>query len=175
MSVSESTKKNAEKALLEATLCFLVRDGNVLLGRKTRHIGEGCWNGYGGEIEQGESVRKAAVRELEQESGVRAREEDLTEAAIITFHNRTEDGRRFDCRVHVFTIDAWEGDAVPTAEMATPTWFDTNTLPFEEMMPADRYWLPHVLKRKVIIAEAWYGPRQKAMERPVLIHDFDQV
>ncbi|MBI4136155.1 MAG: NUDIX domain-containing protein [Candidatus Vogelbacteria bacterium] len=52
-----------EKVLKEATLVFLVRAGKVLLARKTRHIGEGRWNGYGGGIDSGENLIQCAIRE----------------------------------------------------------------------------------------------------------------
>ena len=44
----------------------------LLLGRKKRGFGEGKWNGFGGKLEPGETVEEAAVRELQEESGVTA-------------------------------------------------------------------------------------------------------
>ena len=36
--------------------------GRVLLGRKKRGMGLGKWNGFGGKIEAGETMRQCAVR-----------------------------------------------------------------------------------------------------------------
>ncbi len=45
-------------------------DGSVLLGMKKRGFGAGKWNGFGGKVEKGESNTQAAIRELEEESGI---------------------------------------------------------------------------------------------------------
>jgi len=50
----------------------LVQDGalpksRILLGMKKRGFGEGNYNGFGGKVEKGESVREGAIRELEEE------------------------------------------------------------------------------------------------------------
>src|SRR5678815_2859529 len=53
-----------------ANLCFIVKDGRVLLIRKKRGLGAGKINGPGGKLEAGETARAAAVREVQEEIGV---------------------------------------------------------------------------------------------------------
>lgn len=36
------------------TLCIVRKDSKVLLGMKKRGFGEGCWNGFGGKVTEGE-------------------------------------------------------------------------------------------------------------------------
>ena len=151
-----------EKILLEATLCFPVRDGNVLLGFKTSKIGKDCWNGYGGGIEKGERAVEAAVRELGEECGLRTTPNHLEKIAVVDFHNRTSDGTTFMCRVHAYIVTSWEGVALESDEMLAPTWFPANALP-TKMMLADQFWLPLALSGKKIVAEAHYGPRQQTL------------
>ena len=38
------------------------QDGRILLGRKRRGMGFGKWNGFGGKIEAGETMRECAAR-----------------------------------------------------------------------------------------------------------------
>lgn len=38
-----------------ATLCYLLKDDQVLLAMKKRGFGEGKWNGPGGKVEKGET------------------------------------------------------------------------------------------------------------------------
>ena len=107
-----------EKILRRATLVFPQRkDGWVLLARKQRHIGAGLWNGYGGGFNEGENVRRCALRELAQESGMTARSRDLVPAACVDFHNRTSEGRRFTCRVFVFLLPRFRGEPRASAEV----------------------------------------------------------
>ena len=39
---------------------------------KKRGFGEGRWNGFGGKLHEGETCEEAALRELEEESGLKA-------------------------------------------------------------------------------------------------------
>lgn len=158
-----------EKVLTQATLCFPVRDSKVLLARKTRHIGEGCWNGYGGGFEGEETPEECVLRELSQESGLVGDEESLILIAVADFHNTKSDGEVFTCRVYTYTLSKWEGDAQATEEMADPSWFPIARLPIGEMMLADAEWLPRALTDGPIYVEAWYGPKQKELLRPVEI------
>ena len=160
-----------EKVLLEASLVFLIRNKEVLLAKKTRHIGEGCWNGYGGGVELGETIVFCAIRETEQECGVKINPKDLKKVGEIAFRNDKSDGKKFSCLVHVFTAESWAGEPKESEEMASPTWFDFDHLPTSEMMPADKHWVPMVLAGKKIIGEAHYGPLQRELLEPVLIQE----
>jgi 8-oxo-dGTP pyrophosphatase MutT (NUDIX family) len=158
-----------EKVLLSAVLCFPVTDDKVLLGFKRDKIGANRWNGYGGGIEPGEYPVDAAVRELEQECGLTSATVFMEKAAIMLFNNQKSDGREFTCKVHVYLVRHWSGEPVATEEMGEPTWFKKNNLPFLGMMEADQFWLPQILEGKKIVGEAWYGPRQEKLLRPVVI------
>lgn len=159
-----------EKVLFNATLVFAEdKDGKILLGMKTRKIGAGCWNGYGGGIESGETPEQSALRELEEECNLTGTPENLEKCAEITFHNTKEDGTQFDCIMHTYFLKNVEGEVKETEEMATPTWFAKNELPYDTMMPADRDWIPHIMKGKKIKAKAWYGPYQKVLLKPTEI------
>jgi ADP-ribose pyrophosphatase YjhB (NUDIX family) len=152
-----------EKVLLQATLCYLVKDGQVLLGIKEKKIGKGCWNGFGGGIEPGETPEKAALRELKEEAGVTVFPEHLKKVAIVDFHNQKSDGAFFICQVHVYLAEKWLGEPKATKEMSHPTWFLIQSLPVEKMMLADKDWLPLILEGKKVRAVARYGPFQKTL------------
>ncbi len=160
-----------EKVLMNAVLVFPVRNERVLLARKTRNIGEGCWNGYGGGIDAAESPQEACVRELKEESGLLVDSQDLEYVATLDCHNTKVDGSIFACRVHTFLVRIWKGEVRSTEEMATPTWFPFESLPLSEMMLADREWLPRVLAGKRLMVEAWYGPQQQTLLRDVVIEE----
>ena len=170
-----------EKKLLNAVLVFLVKPrtvnggqkvaDEVLLAMKTGKIGAGCWNGYGGGIEAGETSEMAAVREFSEESGgTPILAEALIKMAVADFHNTYEDKTSFVCRVHIFLAEKWSGEPTSTEMMVDPTWFKRiDGLPFDKLMPADRFWLPAVLIYRPIFINASYGPRQKELIGPVNI------
>lgn len=158
-----------EKVLKNATLGFLIRENRVLLAKKARHIGVGCWNGYGGGIEGEESPEESFLRELHEEGGIRGNRAGLDKRALVDFHNTKADGEVFTCRVHVFVLTRWSGEPETTSEMLNPTWFPVDMLPVDGMMLADKYWIPRALAGERIYAEAWYGPRQETLLREVQI------
>ena len=112
----------------------------VLLGMKKRGFGAGRWNGYGGKLEEGESVQAAAIRELEEESTLRTAQ--ITRRGYIVFHMME---RQIYMKVHVFETWNFEGEATETDEMR-PQWYDENEIPFDRMWPDDQYWVPDMLQ-----------------------------
>ena len=134
------------------TLCFPIRGEEVLLGMKKRGFGEGKWNGYGGKVTPEESATRATVRELEEESMLRAKEEDLEHAGVVRFYFDTVPTIECD----VFLLRAWEGEPEETEEMR-PQWFTSSDLPYHEMWVADGMWIPILLSGKKIEAEVYFN------------------
>jgi len=48
------------------TLCIVLKRNEILLGMKKRGFGKGKWNGFGGKVLRGETIEKAAKRELRE-------------------------------------------------------------------------------------------------------------
>jgi 8-oxo-dGTP diphosphatase len=143
-----------------ATICFCIRDNEVLLAPKKRKIGVGLLNGYGGKIEGDETPSGAAIRELRHESSLVAFPNDLDKVAIIEF---LYDGQpKFKC--HIFIARLWQGEPVETEEMGPPEWHLLSRLPYDRMMPADGYWVPVVLiSRLRINGQVFYNAEGTAV------------
>lgn len=109
---------------------------------KKRGFGEGRWNGFGGKVEAGESMEEAARRELREEAGILVKE--LEEVGVIDFEFK--DNPEI-LEVHFFKADNFEGQPSETDEMK-PHWFGVSEIPFEEMWPDDKYWIPLFLGNK---------------------------
>lgn len=125
-----------------ATLLFVVDEsrGQTLLIRKKRGLGAGKINAPGGRLEPGETALQAAVREVQEEVCVTAK--DVVEYGRLRFV--FVDGYSLDVRV--FRADAWQGQPAETDE-AIPMWLPIDDLPFDEMWADDRLWVPHMLAR----------------------------
>lgn len=132
--------------MIEGTLCFAVRDGQVLLIEKRRGLGEGWYNGPGGKLEDGETPRECAIRETREEVGIEVH--DPEKAGELTFY--LDGTPRIHC--HVFRTDSFSGDPRPSAE-ARPEWFPVDEVPYDDMWDDDRYWLPGVLEGETVRGE----------------------
>ena len=130
-----------------ANLCFIVKDGRVLLIRKKRGLGAGKINGPGGKIEPGETALDSAIRETQEEIGVTP----LTIAERGVLHFQFTDGYSLLCTV--FVAHDFEGVPIETAE-AVPMWFALEAIPYDEMWADDRQWLPQALAGRSF--RAWF-------------------
>jgi 8-oxo-dGTP pyrophosphatase MutT (NUDIX family) len=138
-----------------STLCFLLKDGQILLAMKKRGFGEGKWNGVGGKVQPDESVSHAAVRETEEEIGVMAAERDMEFMGELHFRSSTNEKLNWD--VHVFFLRAWQGEPQESEEMR-PQWYPIDQLPFDRMWPDDRHWLPRLLAGEKIVGDFEFDP-----------------
>ncbi len=122
-----------------ATLCFVVRDGWILLIRKKRGLGAGKINAPGGRLEAGETTLEAAIRETREEVGVTPLGMALRGELFFQF----ADGYSLECAVYLATD--CEGDLIETDE-ALPIWTRLEAIPYAEMWADDVHWLPGVLE-----------------------------
>jgi len=133
--------------LTSTCLCLLIGsrgDGSreVLLGYKKTGLGRGKIVALGGHVEPGESTAQAAVREVNEESGLVVAPAALTEAAWLTFLFPAH--ASWDMDVAIFTAGHWSGEPAETDEIR-PQWFDVSDLPFDQMWDDAPRWLPRVL------------------------------
>ncbi|CAH1376224.1 unnamed protein product [Tenebrio molitor] len=133
------------------TLVFLKRNSSVLLGLKTRGLGEGLWNGFGGKVEENETVANCARREVEEECGVIA--SDLKQIGVVRYdldYDKSADV------VHIFTCSKFDGFEKPSEEMNPIKWYKYTDIPFEQMWPDAPKWYPFMLKDKYFSARVIY-------------------
>jgi len=121
-----------------ATLCFVIRAGEILLILKKRGLGAGKINGPGGRIEPGESAREAAIRETQEELGVTP--VGVEERGQL--HFQFADGYALHCTV--FVASDCIGEPFETDE-AIPRWTPLASIPFQNMWADDIHWLPGVI------------------------------
>jgi len=144
------------------TLCLLFNNNKLLLGLKKQGLGKGLFNGFGGKVENGESIEQAAIRELQEEAGITAHA--YRKVGILDFEFPQKPG--WNQKVHVFVVHEWTGTPIETEEMK-PEWFNINQLPYSQMWEADTHWLPVVLGKKYVIAKFVYSANQKILEKEV--------
>ena len=125
------------------TLCFVHEHPRILLGMKKRGFGAGRWNGFGGKVQEGETIEEAAVREMREECGIEADPYALEKHGILEFEFQNEPGKILE--VHLFRVNGYSGEPVETEEMK-PQWFFVDEIPFRDMWSDDSYWMPLLIK-----------------------------
>lgn len=133
-------------SLPRVCVAYLIREvagrRQVLLGRKKRGLGVGRYVGLGGKFEAGESAPEAAIREIEEESGLVVALDDLDRRGEL--HYLFPHRPAWSQRSTVFVVTRWQGDPSPSDEL-DPEWFDLDRVPYGEMWDDARRWLPGVL------------------------------
>jgi len=122
------------------TLLMLVRENTLLLGMKKRGFGVGKWNGFGGKVNENESIVDACQRELQEEAGITANDATCVGRIIFEF-----EGEPLLMDVRVFRATAFTGEVTESEEML-PQWFAHDAIPFQQMWLDDRLWLPILLR-----------------------------
>lgn len=146
----------------EATLCFVIRGGQILLIHKKRGLGAGKINGPGGRLEPGETAVEAAIRETQEEVGVTPTE--LEQIGELYFHFLNG----YKLHVAVFAASGCYGELVETSE-AIPIWTDTDKIPYHEMWQDDPYWLPLLLQRNIFCGYFVFDRDQLLSQRVVVL------
>lgn len=128
----------------KTVLCFVFRGEELLMIHKKRGQGAGKLNVPGGKLRPEESEEAAAVRETEEETGLRP--EGLRLAGRLEFYFPESDA--WDNTCAVFVADACTGTLVPENEECSSLWVPRARIPLEKMWDADRLWLPLLLAGK---------------------------
>ncbi len=155
----------------DVTLCFLTKQkqsqvDQICLAMKKRGFGANRWNGVGGKIKKdaGESIKQAMAREALEEISVKIK--NFYKVAELTFifpHQKD-----WNQLVHTYFTKEWVGEPEESEEMK-PEWFSVKKIPFDSMWPDDIYWLPKVLKKKLVKAKFVFGKNDVVLEKDIKI------
>lgn len=156
-------KKSILFPLRQATLCFLIKDDQVLLAMKKRGFGVGRWNGVGGKPDSGETIEQTAIRETQEEIEVTPKDMELVAVLDFYFLNKPE----LSQQVVAYLSKDWDGEPRETEEMR-PQWYKRDGLPFDAMWPDDDFWIPFVLKGKKVKAEFLFGENDTVLDHNVV-------
>lgn len=144
-------KQQLPEPLKPRTLCFLIKDAQVLLGRKKKGFGEGYWLGIGGKLEQGESLENAVVREMIEEVNLKPINPKLV-ATLDFYFPYVAEPKKWNQQVCVFVTNEWDGELQESDEIF-PRWFNIQDVPYELMWSDAAHWLPRVLLGQKLKAE----------------------
>ncbi|MFH0846144.1 MAG: 8-oxo-dGTP diphosphatase [Patescibacteria group bacterium] len=142
------------------TLCLIQKNDKILLGMKKRGFGEGRWNGFGGKVEENESIEEATKREFLEESGITVNNLEKMGIMEFIFHTNLEE----ILEVHIFKSEDFSGELIESEEMK-PQWFHIKEIPFNDMWPDDEHWIPLFLENKKFKGKFLFGEGDSILEK----------
>jgi 8-oxo-dGTP pyrophosphatase MutT (NUDIX family) len=163
-------KSELQLPLRKSTLCFLVRDDEILLAMKKRGFGKDRWNGVGGKPDGEETILETAIRETQEEIEVTPQDMELVAVLDFYFSNNPD----WNQQVAAYFSRTWEGEPKETEEMK-PEWYKKDGLPFEAMWPDDDFWLRPVLSGSKVKAEFLFGENDAVLDHNVVEVDILEV
>jgi 8-oxo-dGTP diphosphatase len=132
---------------VDATLCWITKDGKALLKLANSGISKGKWNAVGGKVEDGESPLECVKREALEESGLDIRDPKYRGRLSFFFIDERTKEKVNDWTVHVFSADDFSGQLKESDE-GSLKWFPSDRIPYDDMWADDMHWLPLLLDGK---------------------------
>lgn len=110
--------------------CMVVNDRNeVLLVRRGNDPYKGCWALPGGFMEMDETLEHCAVRELEEETGLKVDEQDVRLIGVYSAPDRDPRGRTVTAAYLVKNVECRMKDAHAGDDAAELRWWSLFALP----------------------------------------------
>lgn len=150
-------------------IIFPLRGDMVGLAIKTRKIGVGLYNGYGGKVESDQSMLESCVEEFDQEAGIRLQEKDFEKVGIMDFYKHYDNNSADLLRCEIFVVRNLEPELKETEEMANPTWFPISKIPFEKMIIGDDLWIGRILSGEKLLGEIHFNQDMTKIIEPAKI------
>jgi ADP-ribose pyrophosphatase YjhB (NUDIX family) len=161
---------NMEERIIQ-TIGIFCRGPLVLLGMKLRGFGVGFWNGPGGKFEPAKdrNVEESFDREALEEAVLTVKRKE--KVGYIEFEFVNKPGKVLE--THIFRVLEYEGEPQDGEEMRWQ-WFGEaeKEIPYQQLWPADEYWLPPVLAGKKIRGKVRYDSKEA---KNILFKDLREV
>ncbi len=125
--------------MILATLCYLKREGSTLMvhrNKKEGDVHQGKWNGLGGKFEPGESPEECAIREIFEESGLKASQPDLKGVLTFPLFSHSQDWYAF-----VYVVREFSGSLIDSPE-GRLAWIPDDQILDLPLWEGDRIFLP---------------------------------
>ncbi len=144
----------------DATLCYIERDGKYLMllrNRKSNDPNEGKWIGVGGKLEDGETPEDCAIREIFEETGLRAT--SLTRWGDVYFRSDV-----WECEImRLFLVTGFEGETADCDE-GELHWVEKDRIFDLNLWDGDRIFLKYLIsgRRFDVMELVYHGERLSA-------------
>ncbi|MCX8063937.1 MAG: NUDIX domain-containing protein [Candidatus Hydrogenedentes bacterium] len=111
---------------IPVTACIVLNhNSEILLTRRAVDPAKGEWCLPGGFMELAETPEESAIRELAEETGLIAKEEDLKMLGVFSFSSKTKGGILMIC----YFVKKWDGILSPGSDVSEAVFFPSYKLP----------------------------------------------
>lgn len=128
--------------------CLIVKDEKVLLLKRSETSKKfpGYWIGPGGHVDENEDILTAAIREVEEETGVKASSSKIS-LKVIAIGNHSDRNETY--LVHYFLIHLDSDQKIVNSDEGSSTWIPLqDVLTMEKVFPPFKYYLEHALNER---------------------------
>lgn len=132
-----------------ASECYVIKDEKVLMFKRSEKASKfpGFWIGPGGHIDHNEDAILAAVREVNEEAGVKVDLDDIKLKAIA-LHHHLDRGEVWVSFVFLTTIKENQNTGNKSVE-GNARWIPLEELmSMEDVFPPSKFYFDHVLNDK---------------------------
>ncbi|MEQ1499786.1 MAG: NUDIX hydrolase [Parcubacteria group bacterium] len=112
------------------------RENRVLLGKRKNSHGDGTWSFPGGKLDLWETPEECAVREVEEETGLKIK--NITKS-IYTNDLFREEGKHFITLFFIGDYDGGEAELREPDKCESWEWFEWDKLPEPLFYPLKNY------------------------------------
>jgi 8-oxo-dGTP pyrophosphatase MutT (NUDIX family) len=124
-----------------ATLVYAMRGDEVLLHRRVKDPNKDLWVAPGGKLEPDESPTECAVREMEEETGLKI--QSLALRGIMTEVSPHPD---YQWITFIFAATRWSGALAPATGIGEFRWVRMSEVFALEIPPTDRIFFARVIR-----------------------------
>lgn len=119
------------------TLCYMKRGGHTLMlyrNKKKDDVNAGKWIGVGGKLEPGEHPDEAVLREIEEETGYRARHCDFRGIILFCYNDNPPES------MYLYTTEDFSGE-MRECDEGTLRWIKDEDISSLNLWEGDRIFL----------------------------------
>ena len=155
--------ESGQRKLIPAVLIYAERDNQFLMLHRNaartpdfEDYHKGKWNGLGGKCEANESPLETAMRELEEESGLKLEPSRFKALGTLQFPD-FKAHKNEDWIVFVFLVDVPKGfEAWQRGPEGDLVWIVKEKVLGLNLWAGDKYFIPMLLERRPFLATLWY-------------------
>ncbi len=149
------------RKIIPATLIYLFCENKILMihrVKKNKDIHEGKWNGIGGKMELNEAPFEGAIREIEEETGIKVTAEDLKSLGVLTFPSfKAEQEQDWICFIFRANLKGKIADyPLIESDEGHLHWIEQDKVIELPLWDGDYEFIPMVVRQEAFIGTYWY-------------------